>query len=60
MDRCRQGTQADFKNELLYKEFGINYSQLPAQFRKVRDTPSVWTCTWMCSNYRRDLTGALA
>ena len=31
-----QGTQADFKNELLYKSFGINYNQLPARFRKVR------------------------
>ena len=30
-----QGTQADFKNELLYKSFGINYNQLPARFRKV-------------------------
>ncbi len=31
-----QGSQADFKNELLYKSFGINYNQLPARFRKVR------------------------
>jgi tRNA(His) 5'-end guanylyltransferase len=32
-----QGTQADFKNELLYKSFDINYSRLPARFRKVHD-----------------------
>ena len=32
---CVQGTQTDFKNELLFKVFGINYSELPAQFRKV-------------------------
>ena len=31
-----QGTQTDFKNELLYASFGINYSTLPARFRKVR------------------------
>lgn len=29
-----QGTQADFKNELLFKRFSINYSTLPAIFRK--------------------------
>ncbi|GAQ82853.1 tRNAHis guanylyltransferase [Klebsormidium nitens] len=29
-----KGTQADFKNELLFKRFGINYSTLPAIFRK--------------------------
>jgi hypothetical protein len=29
-----QGTQADFKNELLFKRFGINYATLPAIFRK--------------------------
>ena len=31
-----QGTQRDFKNELLYSSFGINYAHLPARFRKVR------------------------
>ena len=31
-----QGTQTAFKNELLYTTFGINYSTLPAIFRKVR------------------------
>jgi len=31
-----QGTQADFKNELLFTTFGINYSTLPERFRKVR------------------------
>ena len=30
-----QGTQTDFKNELLYASFGINYSTLPARVRKV-------------------------
>ena len=30
-----QGTQTDFKNELLYRSFDINYSHLPARFRKV-------------------------
>lgn len=29
-----KGTQTDFKNELLYSTFGINYNKLPAQFRK--------------------------
>lgn len=31
-----QGTQADFKNELLFSQFGINYNKLPEQYRKVR------------------------
>lgn len=31
-----QGTQTDFKNELLYSTFGINYNSLPERFRKVR------------------------
>ena len=30
-----QGTLADFKNELLFNEFGINYNGLPEQFKKV-------------------------
>ncbi len=30
-----QGTQADFKNELLFSQFGINYNNLPEQYRKV-------------------------
>ncbi|MQM17603.1 hypothetical protein Taro_050573 [Colocasia esculenta] len=29
-----QGTQASEKNELLFQRFGINYSMLPAMFRK--------------------------
>lgn len=29
-----KGTLADFKNEMLFSQFGINYSDLPAQFRK--------------------------
>ena len=29
-----QGTQANFKNELLFSRFGVNYSMLPAQHRK--------------------------
>lgn len=29
-----KGTQADFKNELLFSTFGINYSKLPEQYRK--------------------------
>ena len=31
-----QGTQTDYKNELLFTEFGINYASLPVMFRKVR------------------------
>lgn len=30
-----KGTQTDFKNELLFNTFGINYNNLPQQFRKV-------------------------
>ena len=30
------GTDAGFKNELLFTRFGINYNELPAQFRKAR------------------------
>ena len=30
-----QHTQADFKNELLFSKFGINYSQLDPRLRKV-------------------------
>ncbi|KAI5066173.1 hypothetical protein GOP47_0018797 [Adiantum capillus-veneris] len=29
-----KGTRADFKNEMLFKQFGINYNDLPAMFRK--------------------------
>ena len=29
-----KGTFADAKNELLFSRFGINYSELPAMFRK--------------------------
>jgi tRNA(His) guanylyltransferase len=28
------GTRTNFKNELLFSQFGINYNELPAQFRK--------------------------
>lgn len=31
----KQGSQADFKNELLFNQFGINYAHLPEQFKKV-------------------------
>jgi tRNA(His) 5'-end guanylyltransferase len=30
-----QGTDAGAKNELLFKEFNINYNELPDQFKKV-------------------------
>lgn len=30
-----QGTLSDYKNELLFAQFGINYSTLPERFRKV-------------------------
>ncbi len=30
-----QGTDTGFKNELLFKDFGINYNQLSEQFKKV-------------------------
>jgi tRNA(His) 5'-end guanylyltransferase len=37
-DSCQcfdvQGTDAGFKNELLFSQFGINYAQLPEQFKK--------------------------
>lgn len=33
--RAMQGTQADYKNELLFSDFGINYAKLPEQYRKV-------------------------
>lgn len=29
-----KGTLTDFKNELLFTQFGINYSDLPERFRK--------------------------
>jgi tRNA(His) guanylyltransferase len=29
-----KGTLADFKNELLFTQFGINYNEIPARFRK--------------------------
>jgi tRNA(His) 5'-end guanylyltransferase len=31
-----QGTLSDYKNELLFTEFGINYNALPDRLRKVR------------------------
>jgi len=39
-----QGTLTQDKNELLYSQFGINYSDLPPQFRKVA-ADSVLPCT---------------
>jgi len=30
-----QGTMSDYKNEMLFSQFGINYSTLPERFRKV-------------------------
>ena len=35
-----QGTLTDFKNELLFEHFNINYNELPLRFRKVRCTPA--------------------
>lgn len=29
-----QGTLSDYKNELLFSQFGLNYSTLPERFRK--------------------------
>lgn len=29
-----EGTLSDFKNELLFSTFGINYAELPAMFRR--------------------------
>jgi tRNA(His) guanylyltransferase len=29
-----QGTDTGFKNELLFSQFGMNYAQLPEQFKK--------------------------
>jgi tRNA(His) guanylyltransferase len=34
--RTLAGSDAGFKNELLFSRFGINYNELPEQFRKVR------------------------
>jgi tRNA(His) guanylyltransferase len=31
---CKQGTDAAFKNELLFSRFGVNYAHLPEQFRR--------------------------
>jgi tRNA(His) guanylyltransferase len=40
-----QGTDAGFKNELLFSQFEINYAQLPEQFKKgslvIRETVPV-------------------
>lgn len=40
-----QGTDSKAKNELLYSQFGINYNNLPARFRKgstiVRIDPAI-------------------
>lgn len=40
-----QGTDTGFKNELLFSQFGINYAQLPEQFKKgslvIRETVPV-------------------
>ena len=30
-----KGSDAEFKNELLFSRFGINYNNLPEQFKKV-------------------------
>ena len=30
-----KGSDAEFKNELLFNQFGINYNTLPEQFKKV-------------------------
>lgn len=34
VDVCHQGTYSDFKNELLFQRFGINYSHIEERFRK--------------------------
>ena len=34
-----QSSDTAFKNELLFTQFGINYAQLPEQFRKVSLRP---------------------
>lgn len=48
---CAQGTQTDFKNELLFSEFHINYSELPLMFRKV-GTWNLELLYWTVSLYR--------
>lgn len=35
LHRTLQGTLSDYKNELLFSQFGLNYSMLPERFRKV-------------------------
>ena len=65
-----QGTRADFKNEMLFKEFGINYNTLPPIFRKgsyifrrkvlcmyivIHSSLSILVC--MCINLSIFLTG---
>lgn len=34
-----QGTLSDYKNELLFSQFGLNYSTLPERFRKASAAP---------------------
>ncbi len=36
-----QGTVAKQKNELLFSKFSLNYSDLPAQFRKASNISAV-------------------
>ena len=38
---CMQGTVTQQKNELLFSKFSLNYSDLPAQFRKASKTSAV-------------------
>eukprot|EP00271_Cylindrocystis_brebissonii_P013570 TRINITY_DN33516_c0_g1_i2.p2 TRINITY_DN33516_c0_g1~~TRINITY_DN33516_c0_g1_i2.p2 ORF type:complete len:148 (+),score=40.86 TRINITY_DN33516_c0_g1_i2:576-1019(+) len=48
-----KGTQAGFKNELLFKEFGVNYNELPQEYRK-------GTCLFREEELDADVAGASA
>ena len=49
---CPQGSNAEFKNELLFSQFGINYNTLPEQFKKA----GVWgQPRWVSLTPRQDL-----
>lgn len=51
LSRHVQGTMTEQKNELMYSRFGVNYNDLPEQFRKARAT-----ICW-CSNTTVPFTG---
>ena len=69
-NRPTQGTLSDYKNELLFSQFGLNYNTVPERFRKVRRPPrpallrvghtdQCWCASWELRGFRGLFIGSL-